>query len=128
MEGKHPQYPSRSPAPLSLPGTGDIIVEPDEILAKKCGDKCGGLARCSPANSPTCGDVNICKRHTCTSDSKPGGCYPSFECDRHTCTGVTIKPATETVQMGAEGARLRKQLASHLAPQSDTSPGASPLN
>jgi len=108
---------------MNLPGIGDIIVEPDEILAKKCGDKCGGLARCSPANSTTCPDVNICDRDRCTRDAEPGGvpggsCYPRFECGNYTCSGVAISPST--VSMRSNSTVLRQQLSDHFSEYLDS--------
>lgn len=108
---------------IDLPGIGDIIVENDEILAKKCGEKCGGLARCSPANSPTCSDVNICDRDRCTRDAEPGGvpggsCYPQFECGNYTCSGVSISPST--VSMSSNSSVLRQRLADRFSEYLDS--------
>ena len=102
------------PIDNTLPPVGDIIFENDGLQAKKCGDKCRGLSRCSAGHSPTCPDVNICSRNVCTSDTISGGCYPRFECDSYTCRGVALDPRV-TDQLSGEANDLRKQMASRFS-------------
>jgi hypothetical protein len=98
------------PAPLALPGIGDIIVEYGPLSLAEAKRKCPKLARCNPRGD--CSDVNICPRDRCRNFDT-SGCHPRYDCDNFSCRDVTIKAPT-IAALSDTAARLRKQMASHL--------------